>query len=230
MWVDSDGVIDIHAVTEALARAVRASGVRITTGCGVERILAEEGRVCGVLLEDGRQLHSARVVNAAGAWSASLGEAIGVPLSLVPLRRHLAVLDAELPTETPVVWNLGDELYFRPETGGLLASPCDETPWEPCLPPTSMDALELLGAKLSSVAPRLADLSVRRSWACLRTFAPDRQFVAGADPRLDGLYWLGGFGGRGMTEGLAAGEVLGAVMAGEAHPLAEALSPARLLA
>jgi hypothetical protein len=32
-----------------------------------------------------------------------------------------------------------------------------------------------------------------------------------------------------MTEGLAAGEVLACVMAGEEHPLAEELSPARLL-
>ncbi len=229
LWVEGDGVIDIHAVTEALARAVRGAGVRVKTGCGVERILCEGPQVCGVELDDGTALSAARVVNAAGAWSAGLGEAVGAPLPLTPLRRHLAVLDAELPANSPVVWNLGEEVYFRPETGGLLASPCDETEWQPCVPPTSLDALELLGEKLRAVAPSLADLRVRRSWACLRTFAPDRQFVAGADPRLAGLYWLGGFGGRGMTEGLAAGEVLACVMDGEAHPLAERLSPARLL-
>ncbi len=229
LWVDSDGVIDIHSVTEALARAVRAAGGRITTSCSVERIQVEEGQVCGVLLADGRELRGSQVVIAAGAWSSSLGEAVGAPLALEPLRRHLAVLDAELPAGSPVVWNLDDEVYFRAETGGLLASPCDETPSEPCLPPTSLDALEVLGEKLQHLAPSLADCSVRRSWACLRTFASDRQFVAGADPRLPGLYWLGGFGGRGMTEGLAAGEVLACVMAGEEHPLAEELSPARLL-
>jgi len=229
MWVEGDGVIDIHAVTEALARAVRAAGVRITTGCGVQRILVEDARVCGVLLDDGSRVDAAHVVNAAGAWSESLGEAIGAPLSLTPLRRHLAVLDAEVPADAPVLWDLDGELYFRPETGGVLASPCDETPWQPCLPPTSMDALELLGEKLRAVAPSLADLRVRRSWACLRTFAPDRQFVAGSDPRIAGLYWLGGFGGRGMTEGLAAGEVLAAAMAGEPHLLREALAPERLV-
>ena len=229
LWVPGDGVIDIHAVTESLARAVRAAGVRVRTSCGVQRILASNGRVRGVLLDDGSELTAARVVNAAGAWSAGLGAAVGAPLALVPLRRHLAVLDAEIAPAAPVVWNLDDEIYFRPESGGLLASPCDETRWEPCVPPTSIDALELLGAKLASLAPRLAECGVRRSWACLRTFALDRQFVAGQDPRLDGLYWLGGFGGRGMTEGLAAGEVLAAVMNGETPALAAALSPARLL-
>ncbi len=229
LWVAGDGVIDIHAVTEALARAARAAGVRIRTGCSVERIQVAEGRVLGLVLEDGTELRGSRVVNAAGAWSAALGQGAGAPLELAPLRRHLAVLDAELPSDAPVVWNLDDEIYFRAETGGLLASPCDETPFEPCLPPTSLDALELLGEKLQSLAPTLADRGVRRSWACLRTFAPDRQFVAGEDPRLDGLFWLGGFGGRGMTEGLAAGEVLACVMTGEEHPLAAALSPARLL-
>ena len=229
LWVESDGVIDIHAVTEALARAVRAHGGRIRTNCAVTRILVENQRIRGVLLADGSELSATRVVNAAGAWSAALGEAAGAPLELEPLRRHLAVLDAELPAGSPVVWNLDDEVYFRSETGGLLASPCDETPFEPCLPPTSLDALEVLGEKLQRLSPRLADCSVRRSWACLRTFARDRQFVAGVDPRLAGLYWLGGFGGRGMTEGLAAGEVLACVMDGEEHPLAAELSPARLL-
>ena len=229
LWVEGDGIIDIHAVTEALARTVRAEGVRISTGACVERILVEESQVCGVLLEGGTELRASRVVNAAGAWAASLGEAVGAPLPLVPFRRHLAVLDADLPPASPVVWNLDDEVYFRPETGGLLASPCDETPFSPCLPPTSLDALEQLGAKLHHLAPSLADKSVRRSWACLRTFASDRQFIAGGDPRLVGLYWLAGLGGRGMTEGLAAGEVLACVMSGEEHPLADELSPARLL-
>jgi D-arginine dehydrogenase len=47
---------------------------------------------------------------------------------------------------------------------------------------------------------------VRRVWACLRTFAPNRDFHAGADARVPGLFWVAGLGGRGMTCGLALGE------------------------
>ena len=37
------------------------------------------------------------------------------------------------------------------------------------------EAAERLAEKLTRHAPRFADLPVKRSWACLRTFAPDRK-------------------------------------------------------
>ncbi|HBH01037.1 MAG TPA: hypothetical protein DDZ42_03785, partial [Candidatus Rokubacteria bacterium] len=120
----------------------------------------------------------------------------GAPLPLVPLRRRLARLGGVAPVDArgPVVWALGDECYFRPESGGVLASPCDETPWPACLPPHEPRALERLARKLGALAPPLGEASVRRAWACLRTFAPDRVVVAGADARVGGLFWLAGLG------------------------------------
>jgi D-arginine dehydrogenase len=131
--------------------------------------------------------------------------------------------------DAPTLWRLEDDVYFRPETGGLLASPCDEALWEPCDPPADPSALELLADKLARTAPALAGSEVQRHWACLRTFAPDRELVAGLDPRIEGLAWLGGLGGRGMSVGLAAAEVVADALAGRRHPLADALSPRRLL-
>jgi D-arginine dehydrogenase len=39
---------------------------------------------------------------------------------------------------------------------------------------------------------------VSNRWAGLRTFAPDRVFVAGFDPRCEGFCWLAGQGGYGI--------------------------------
>lgn len=39
---------------------------------------------------------------------------------------------------------------------------------------------------------------VERSWAGLRTFAPDKTPVAGYDPRAEGFFWLAGQGGYGI--------------------------------
>jgi glycine/D-amino acid oxidase-like deaminating enzyme len=86
-----------------------------------------------------------------------------------------------------------------------------------------------LARKLARTAPALASSRVLRSWACLRTFAPDRELVVGADLRVPGLYWFAGLGGRGMAVAPAAGEVLAAAMRGDSHPLARALAPARLV-
>jgi D-arginine dehydrogenase len=83
--------------------------------------------------------------------------------------------------------------------------------------------------KLESLAPGLADAEVRRVWACLRTMSEDRELVVGPDPRVSGLFWLAGLGGRGMTCGVAAGELLARVMVGLPHPLMRNLAPARLI-
>lgn len=184
----------------------------------------------GVRLASGERIVAGAVVIAAGAWAEPLGAGCGAPLPLEPRRRHLALLEpkSKLDGDAPVVWAVDDEVYLRPDSGGVLASPCDEERWKAELPPTSEAGLELLAKKLARVAPRFADASVRRSWACLRTFAPDRAPAIGPDPRVQGLHWLAGLGGHGMTGGVAAGEVLAAAFTGKAHPLAQTLNPARL--
>jgi len=236
LFVAEDGVLDLHALAEALARGARAGGATIETGVTVTSIDRDgRGRVTGVACRDGRTSRADVVVVAAGAWAAELGAAAGAPLPVRPVRRHLALLAAPegAPAGGPVVWRLGQEVYFRPESGGVLASPCDEEPWPAEDPPASPAALDRLAERLAPTAPALASAVVRRSWACLRTFAPDRGFVAGPDPRVPGLTWIAGLGGHGMTCGVALGELVTASVLGRAPPIAPALAarvaPGRLL-
>ena len=232
LFVADDGVLDIAAIATTLARVAREGHGVVETGRGVGRIETDAGRVAAVVLDDGVRLATASVVLAAGAWSEALAADCGAPLGLRSLRRHLAQLDIDGPVEAagPVVWRLGDgEVYVRPESGGLLASPCDEEPWPACVPPTSAESMVELAVRLARAMPVVASARVRRSWACLRTFASDRGFVIGADPRVGGLFWLGGLGGRGMSCSLGLGELAAALVVGEPHPLAAAVSPARLL-
>jgi D-arginine dehydrogenase len=234
VFVPDGGVLDIHRMTTALARSARARSAQIRTGAEVARVLVRRGRVEGVALGDGTELAASAVVLAAGAWGARLGEACGASLPLVPVRRHLVQLDPEpaatLAVGHPVVWRVDDEVYYRPEGAGVLASPCDQTPFAPGVPQTDSAALELLAHKLARTAPRLAQAKVRAAWACLRTFAPDRELCVGEDPRVSGLYWFAGLGGRGMGVAPAAGEVLVAAMQRAPHALALRLSPSRLCA
>ena len=229
LFCPAEGVMDTHAILLALAAAVRAAGGRIRTGCAATAILRDARGVCAVALESGERLPCSSVVIAAGAWSAEVGAAAGAPLPLVPLRRHLAVLEPRpsIAPGGPVVWCLDDELYLRAEGGGVLASPCDESPCPPGVPDTQGEALVTLGMKLARTAPQLADSGVRRTWAGLRTFAPDRAPVIGRDPQLPGLFWLAGLGGQGMSIGAAAGEMLATVAAGRPHALQQCYAPAR---
>ncbi len=230
LWLTDGGVLDIHALSSGLAKVARERGAQLRTGVAVSRIETASGRVCGVTLADGTRIDAKQVVLCAGAWAAELGQRCGSQLQLTPVRRHLVQLRPGRPIApgAPVVWRLEDELYYRPESGGLLASPCDETPWPAQSPPADPAALLTLAAKLERLSPSLAGSAVQRSWACLRTFAADRELLAGPDPDLRGLHWLCGLGGRGMSVAVAAGELVASEMLKDSgHPLRAALSPGR---
>ncbi|HKU42351.1 MAG TPA: FAD-dependent oxidoreductase [Polyangiales bacterium] len=232
LWLREAGVLDVPALTRALAERARSLGARLETGVAVRALDSSRGRVAGVVLGDGTRLPAGAVIAAAGAWNARIGIESGVQLPLAPLRRHLVELQppaAALPPE-PVVWRLEDEIYYRRCATGLLASPCDEMLAQPGAASTDAQVLASLTAKLRRIAPALAGCARRRAWACLRTFASDRELVLGEDPRLPGLFWFAGLGGRGMGVAPAAAEIVAAGVMGEASSeLAARCAPGRLL-
>lgn len=213
--VEGAGIFEPHAMITALARAARAEGVDLRRGTGVRQILTQGRSVRGVLLEDGKTVPCDEVVLSNGAWAGGLARDIGATVPLVPLRRHLVLLEVDPRRAGTTVWKFGpQQVYWRPESGAVLASPCDEEPFEPCLPTADPKALERLAEVLAPAAPELVEAPVRTRWACLRTYANDRELVLGPDPRIEGLAWLAGLGGRGMTVGVAAGEACARAMDG----------------
>lgn len=232
LWSPEDGVIDVHALLSGYLVGARRGGARVETGVGVLGLRASGGRIAGVETSAG-PVQAPVVVNAAGARAGELGAAADLALPLTPFRRHLG---ASVPSEAvdpgwPIVWDLSDPFYCRPESGGLLMSPCDEEPHPPGeVLPTATGA-EQIALKTSRLLPGLSGLRLGRVWACLRTFAADRAPVVGPDPRVQGLYWVAGLGGQGVSLSPAVGRLAARLIHGEppgSSPMGT-LSPARLL-
>lgn len=189
----TDGVVDVAAL---LAHYLRGQDVRFSTTVHGWRPI--EG---GLELDTDRgALRAGTVVNAAGAWAGVLGD-----LPLEPLLRHLFVTDPDprVDPEWPFIWDVEHGLYFRPESGGLLICPCDESRRTPGDYTERWGAFELLVDKVDRLQPGLRaitrDLSIAHRWAGQRTFAPDRRFVIGFDPRQPALFWVAALGGHGVT-------------------------------
>jgi len=128
----------------------------------------------------------------------------------VPHRRTIVVFDVPLDVRAwPLVASDENRLYFAPESGGLKLSPMDEEPIEACDPVPDDVAVASGFERLAALAPSLVPRAVRRRWAGLRTFAPDRVPVVGEDPRLRGFFWLAGQGGCGIE----TSPMLGAIAA-----------------
>lgn len=235
LLVQDSGILDVPRFTTGLAEQARGLGAELRTSVAVRSIAHAAGKITGVTLSDGTPLAAGSVIVAAGAWNASLGEAAGTDVPLVPFRRHLVELrtPVDVAASEPVVWRIEDEVYYRKQGAGVLASPCDERSARLAIDasaPSASDASATvtLNEKLSRTAPALTDGSIVRAWACFRTFAVDRELVVGPDARVKGLHWFGGLGGRGMSVALAAAEILRACVLGESLPRrAAAVSPAR---
>ena len=212
LWCSAEAVVDIHALLTLYLQQARDGGLALHTRTAVRELVIEGGRVAGVETSRGR-IRTSLVVDASGAWAGGWSR----PLPLRALRRHLFVFGAPAGghRRSPFAWVEDAAFYFRPEGDGLLFSPCDETAMPPGEPPTDPAAAELLAEKLARHAPSFTELPLRRSWACLRTFAPDRRPVIGRDPHVDGLVHVSGLGGFGMGASAAIGELAAALITGE---------------
>ncbi|GAB4228391.1 MAG: FAD-dependent oxidoreductase [Kiloniellaceae bacterium] len=228
--------IDVDRLHQLYLRKIRASGGEVLCNAAVTG-LSRDGGTWRVETRAG-VLEAPVVVNAAGAWADLIAEMAGVaPLGLTPLRRSAAILPAP-PGHSVEYWpltgNASETYYFKPEAGKLMVSPADETPVDPHDAwPDDMDLAE--GLDRFSQAVTYEVTRVERSWAGLRTFAPDRALVIGFDPTAEGFFWQAGQGGYGIQTApgaarlaaglLLEGQVPGDLAAGGLDPAP--LSPQR---
>ena len=206
--------IDVGALHQGYLRLGRARGVELR--CDAALAGLERARdAWRAKLPGGETILAGRIVNAAGAWADDVAALAGAErLGLTPKRRTVILVDppaAAAISDWPTVLDADEQFYFKPQSGMILASPCDETPSLPVdAAPEEIDIAVCVDRIQAA-----ADLPVRRiarSWAGLRTFAPDSTPVFGEDPDFAGFFWFAGQGGYGMQTAPAAAR-LGAALA-----------------
>ena len=217
LFCPSDGVIDIHALLTGYLKGTKRGGGEIWIGSKVKAIHPDPKR--GFTLEtSGGKVKTRILVNAGGAWAESIAQMSGAaPIYFTSYRRHL-LLSKPLPSvdpHWPFVWDMTHAIYFRPEEGGLLLSPCDQDP----LPAGRCPAEKRLAWKRLRERlvyfPTLPKISIRRSWGGLRTFSPDDNFCIGWDGKIRDFFWVAGLDGHGMTTSSAVGEFASDLLLGK---------------
>ena len=235
---DTGGDLDVDAILQGFLWRLRERGGKLYSGREVHGLSRNNG-LWKVGTGD-ETLTAPLVVNAAGAWVDEIARLAGLdPLGLQPKRRTAMLIDAPEGhdvTNWPLMVNVEEEFYFKPDAGALLLSPADETPSPPCdAQPEELDVA--LAVDRFETATGLEVSRVTHRWAGLRTFAPDKTFVVGFDPRTEGFFWLAGQGGYGVQTSpgmaqLAAALITGASLLEQASvgdDLARQLAPGRLL-
>lgn len=207
--------IDVAALHQGYLRLLRHRGGRLAADVALPSIV-RDGEAWRVELA-GEAYAAGAIVNAAGAWGDEIARQCGVqPLGLTPKRRTALTVDAPPGLDIsawPVVVDIDEAFYFKPEAGHLLLSPADATP----SPPTDAQAEEIDVATAIDRVQQAADIPVNRirhRWAGLRTFAPDGVPVAGWDGDAEGFFWLVGQGGYGIQTAAALAECAAALAMG----------------
>jgi D-arginine dehydrogenase len=232
---------DVEAIHQGFLRGAKARGADIRLASEVVAIAPIADGAAGgwsVRTASGEVFEAAVVVNAAGAWADRVAGLAGAgPIGLTPMRRTAVIVDAPPGVDVrawPMVIDVDEEFYFKPDAGRLLASPADETPTEP----HDAWAEEMDIAICIERVQTAADIPVQRivrSWAGLRSFVADRSPAIGFDAQAPGFFWLAGQGGYGVQTAPAAARAAAALARRQALPAdiaaqgvtAQALSPAR---
>jgi D-arginine dehydrogenase len=211
--------IDIHALHQGYLRGLRSRGGTLINDAELIS-LERRGEVWRAETKAG-VIEAPIVANAAGAWCDEVARLAGAaPIGLVPKRRTAMTFDGpgDLSFDGwPLVADVGESWYIKPESGRLLGSPADETPVPPCdVQPEELDIA--LTAHRIEEATTLKVSRIVRKWAGLRSFVADKTLVAGFDDRVPGFFWVAGQGGYGFQTAPAMGQLVAALVRGEAMP------------
>ena len=211
-YVATDGAIDAPRNVRAYSLAMQAAGVELrerTTFTALRFEPAHDGgqRVVGVETDRG-PIETSRVLLTGGPTLRAVGEAAGLRIPAGAARHTVAVLEphpAFAVPRMPMVFDIGDGLYWRLEEGGLLFGWSDpgEKPGE--ARSIHWAAYERARARLAAFVPITRDLGLRRIWAATIDYTPDHlpiigQAITPDGDRIDGVT-IASAGGHGMMWG-----------------------------
>lgn len=212
--------IDVHALLQGFLRGARRAGAQILTG--VQPLRAELGAGGWTVVLSGGQTLAARVVvDAAGAWADEVAALFGAaPVGLQPRRRSAFTFRAPPGVDVapwPMVADVDEHWYFKPDAGQLLGSPANADPVTPHdVQPEEFDIA--LGIHHIQEATTLAIERPSATWAGLRSFVPDGEIVIGFDDACPGFFWLAGQGGYGIQSAAGASTLAASLLRGQALP------------
>src|SRR5438445_1899819 len=231
VWVPTDGALDPHTATFALAKAAQALGVTVLTGTRVTGIqLTGRGLVQAVLTETGR-IETEVVVIACGIWAPQVAAMAGAFVVSTPVdHQHAAlraVAGAELPRDMPCFRDPDNLVYGKAESGGAVlggyeldpnARWIDGVPWEHAgtsVPP-DLRRFEPLLTGAARRFPFMSEAGIVKLVCHPDAMTPDANPLLGPVPGVRGLFMaaglsLNGFGaaggmGKSVTELITAGE------------------------
>jgi len=200
---------------QALAVACRKLGVVIDEQTSAGSFAIEGDRVVSVTTDAG-EIAAESVVLAAGAWSETLLDALGLKLSVYPVRGQMILYRCEKPPVARII-NEGPR-YIVPRCDGrvLVGSTEEDVGFDR---QTTDEGIGELRDFAERLLPPLANWPIENTWAGLRPHAVDGFPYIGRVPHLQNAFVAAGHYRAGLSTSTGTAVLLGQLIVGEALEL-----------
>ena len=227
IWLNSlSGRVNPADLTAAYAGAARRAGATIRENIAVSGLSVTGGRVAGLETNEGR-VSADTVVLAAGLWSRSLLEPLGIALAQWACEHFYVIADVSprLTRETPSFVAPDELLYGREEVGRLMVGCFDEhaktldaaslpDPFSFTLLPPAWDKIAPYFERATRLFPALATAPIRHFVNGPESFTPDGLPLIGRVGGIDGLFVATAMNSTGVTWSAMTGAVIADLVAG----------------
>jgi len=203
-----DGLVDPNSVVSGYISAAQRKGVKLLNGVEATGIRVSGGKVSGVETTQG-SIDTSLILNAAGPWSAQVGQMAGVSIPVQPLRRQIFTTTPmpEIPPDFPFIIDFANSLYFHREGEGLLIGMSNQNE-TPGFDQNVDEEFELINLEAAIARMPLVEKARRAShWAGLYEITPDAHPIFGRTP-VDGFLVVAGFSGHGFMHGPISGKLM----------------------
>jgi sarcosine oxidase subunit beta len=210
-FCSTDGFVDPYSAMIGFMTSACERGARLWKGAEVHAIHTDASGVCEVQTSRGNVV-TRIVVNAAGAWSASVAKLVHLDLPVEPLRRMLLPTEpfSDFPHTAPMIIDMTTGFHFRPESLGFLlawADPQETRSFDTNFDPSFVEKVLTLAADRVPCFENLA-INPKRGWAGLYEMTPDHHPILGPVPEVPGFFLANGFSGHGVMHAPATGKIL----------------------
>jgi sarcosine oxidase subunit beta len=202
------GTLDAHFIMMAYAGQARRMGVEFVEGVEATGLRIQAGRVTGVHTTEGL-VETACAVNAAGFRAREVASWAGLDLPIRNMKRHIFVTGPVAAYSGMIPFTYDGEVswYMRREGPGLIIGmgsvESDEED-----PQVDWPFLDEVIERSIYRAPPLAEAGMKDAWAGLRPITADDVPILGPVSHLEGYVNHCGWGGRGVMQSPAGGQVV----------------------
>jgi len=220
-WVGQDGTASPVDITSAFVKGARQHGVKCLEGIKVTAINQANGKVTGVVTDQG-PIAADFVVNCAGLWGREVGKMAGVSVPLHACEHYYALTEKQdnIPSDLPVMRDHDRCAYYREDAGSIKVGAFEPNavPWGQNGVPDDFAFEELEGHMDDQFmpvlehamyrVPLLQDVGWRKFFCGPESFTPDDQFHMGESPELKNFYVACGLNSVGIQTSGGLGRAL----------------------